>query len=263
MLEPTDQTTQQPSRDAHSWAQPVTRLQSPAVPQSAVNLNVDGRQLTGPLLGFGQMWQKTYRITLQGAPATPQEVIKTWKANFAQFWPAGNRFYGAEGEIEPGQVAVLNLAGPGGMTAPGGQPMISTGVLVIYADEDSFSFMTPQGHMFAGMITFSAEPGDAGPVVQVQCLIRASDPIWELGCRVGIVHSNEDAFWRGTLQNLAAHFGATGEVSQQNQLVDARIQWRQWRNVWHNAAVRTVLHMPAQMARSLGRRARSQDAHVA
>ena len=29
--------------------------------------------------------------------------------------------------------------------------------MVIYADDESFSFMTPQGHMFAGMITFSAD----------------------------------------------------------------------------------------------------------
>ena len=49
------------------------------------------------------------------------------------------------------------MAGPGGMTAPGGGPLISTGVMVIFADDESFSFMTPQGHMFAGMITFSAE----------------------------------------------------------------------------------------------------------
>jgi hypothetical protein len=43
-------------------------------------------------------------------------------------------------------VAVLNLSAPGGLP-------LSTGVLVIYADDSSFSFMTPQGHMFAGMIT--------------------------------------------------------------------------------------------------------------
>ena len=51
--------------------------------------------------------------------------------------------------MKPGEVALLNLAVPGGMT-------LSTGVRVIYADEESFSFMTPEGHMFAGMITFSA-----------------------------------------------------------------------------------------------------------
>ncbi len=246
-------------RSAGNWAQPVTRLTAPAIPGSAVNLNVEGRQLSGPLLGFGQMWQKTYRIPLAGSRATPQEVIEVWKANFAKFWPAGNRFYGADGPIAAGQVAVLNLAGPGGMTAPGGGPIISTGILVIYSDDESFSFMTPQGHMFAGMNTFSAEPGEDGPVVQMQALIRASDPIWELGSRLRVVGPNEDRFWHGTLKNLAAHFGVTGEVSQQNQLVDPRVQWAQWRNVWHNAAVRTTLYTLATPVRWAGSLMRGEN----
>ena len=41
------------------------------------------------------------------------------------------------------------------MTLPG-KMKLSTGVMVLYADEESFTLMTPQGHMFAGWITFSA-----------------------------------------------------------------------------------------------------------
>ena len=33
---------------------------------------------------------------------------------------------------------------------------LSTGVLVLYADDESFTLMTPQGHVFAGWITFSS-----------------------------------------------------------------------------------------------------------
>ena len=47
---------------------------------------------------------------------------------------------------------------------------LSTGVRVIYADDESFSFMTPQGHMFAGMITFSAFDDDGVTVIQIQAL---------------------------------------------------------------------------------------------
>ena len=47
-------------------------------------------------------------------------------------------------------------------------------------NDESFSFMTPQGHMFAGMNTFSAETEDGVTVVQIQALIRASDPIYEV-----------------------------------------------------------------------------------
>lgn len=238
-----------------NWAQPVTKLTVPAVPGSAVNLNVEGRSLTGPLRGFGQMWQKTYRIALTGSTATPGQVVREWKANFPKFWPSGNRFYGAEGGIEAGQVALLNLSGPGGITAPGGQPIVSTGVMVIYADEESFSFMTPQGHMFAGMITFSADSEQNVTSAQVQALIRASDPLFELMFRLGFGHKAEDEFWHGTLRNLAAHVGSSADiVEQRNVLVDSRMQWSEARNIWHNAAIRTAVSMPVRLVQGLRRK---------
>jgi hypothetical protein len=260
MSAPTNQPVDQPafqSRDTDSWAKSVDKLTTPDMPSGAVNLNVAGRQLSGPLMGFGQMWQKTYRIPLRGVSVTPEQVVKAWKENFPKFWPAGNQFYGAATGIEPGQVAVLNLAGPGGITAPGGGPLISTGIMVIYADDESFTFMTPQGHMFAGMITFSAEAEDDVTVAQVQALLRASDPIYELGCRLGVVHQNEDAFWKGTLTNLAASFGVNGQaVSLQATLVDPKMQLGQAGNIWHNAAIRTGLYIaatPVRWARKLGK----------
>ena len=67
MSAPTNQPVDQPafqSRDTDSWAKPVNKLTTPDMPTGAVNLNVAGRQLSGPLMGFGQMWQKTYRIPL-------------------------------------------------------------------------------------------------------------------------------------------------------------------------------------------------------
>jgi hypothetical protein len=102
--------------------------------------------------------------------------------------------------------------------------------------------MTPEGHMFAGMITFSAHEQD-GTVAQIQALIRANDPIYEATFRLGFGHKKEDAFWHQTLTNLAAYFGAHGSVTQQTVLVDPRMQWSQARNVWHNAAIRTGLYL--------------------
>ena len=240
MTSASSQPEERRSRDT-AWAAPVARLKVSAIPSGAINLNVDGRQLTGPLKGFGQLWQKTYRVRLSGAQVSPGEVIKVWKEHFPEFWPKGNRFYGSLAGIAPGEVAVLNLAGPGGITGPKGMPLISTGVMVIYADEESFSFMTPDGHMFAGMITFSAEEDD-GTVVQVQVLIRASDPIYEIGCRLGIVNNTEDVFWRQTLKNLAAHFDVEGYVQQSVTLVDPKVQWSEAKNIWHNAAIRTAIY---------------------
>jgi hypothetical protein len=238
-------------RDAQ-WASPVSRLKMGARPGEAVNLNVDGRRLTGPLKGFGQMWQKTYLVRLGQTTHTPAAVIDAWKNNFGSFWPTGNHFYGSMTGIAPGDVALLNLAGPGGLTGPGGAPMISTGVMVIYADDVSFSFMTPEGHIFAGMITFSATDEEDGLVTQIQVLVRANDPIYELGCRLGVIHKTEDAHWQATLTNLAAHLGVpNARVEQKNVLVDPRLQWGEAKNIWHNAAVRTGLYMPVTLARRM------------
>lgn len=233
-----------------SWATPVSSLQVGEVPSGAINLNVSGRQLTGPMRGFGQLWQKTYTVRLSGSEASPQEVISTWKRKFPQYWPEGNRFYGSLTGIEAGDVAVLNLAAPAGM-------QLSTGIMVIYADDESFSFMTPQGHIFAGMITFSAYEDEGITVVQIQVLVRASDPLFELGCRFGVVHKNEDKFWAGTLQNLAREFGVSGQVQQKNTLVDPRLQWREAKNIWHNAAIRTGIYIflaPLRWLRDLFKR---------
>src|SRR5262249_41541492 len=131
-------------RDAANWAARGTQLRVAAAPPGSINLNVEGRSVVSPLQGFGKMWQKTYRVRLVGAGVTPTQVIAAWKANFQRFWPKGNRFYVPLTGITPGEVALLNLK-------TGGMPL-STGVLVLYADNESFTLMTPQGHMFAGWI---------------------------------------------------------------------------------------------------------------
>lgn len=255
-----DSTPKQDSRRERqdNWAGPVDKLNVDGVPAGAVNLNVAGRQVTTAMQGFGQMWQKTYRIRMDGSAVTPREVIKVWKAEFSSFWPQGNRFYGKSGPIQPGDVAVLNLAGPGGLTAPGGAPMISTGILVIYADDESFSFLTPEGHMFAGMNTFSAYEENGATVAQIQALIRASDPLYELTFRLGLGHKMEDTFWLQTLRNLAARFGAAGAPSLSKVCVDSRVQWAEAGNIWQNAAVRTSFYTMAAPFRWIGRKLRGK-----
>ena len=125
------------------------KLPDTETPPDAINLNVGGKELAGPERGFGQLWRKTYRVRLPGAGATPREVIARWKSRFSDYWPEGNDFYGSRPRIEEGEVAVINL------TSPVGAP-IATGIAVFHADAESFSFVTPQGHIFAGIIHFSA-----------------------------------------------------------------------------------------------------------
>jgi hypothetical protein len=240
--------TQQP-RDAGNWAKPVSTLNVGDVPAGAIALNVEGRRLVGAQQGFGQLWRKTYRARLHGADVTPQTVVATWKEHFGEFWPAGNHFYPSLTQIAPGEVAVLNLALAGNVP-------LSTGVLVIYADDESFTFMNPEGHMFSGWVTFSAFEDAGETVAQVQVLVRANDPIYEMGMVVGVLGRKEDAHWRHTLKALAAHFGvASTEVELQSICVDRGRQWSKAGNVWHNAGVRSVLYALAAPVRSLSRRA--------
>ena len=220
---------------ASNWAGPVSRLEVGAVPADALNLNVAGRRLAGPVQGFGRLWQKTYRVRLTGAEVTPQAVITIWKEHFGDFWPKGNRFYGPLTSLQPGEVALLNLALPGKMT-------LSTGVLVIYADADSFAFMTPEGHQFASIITFSSYADASVPIVQIQALLRASDPLYELSMPI-MAQRNEDRFWNATLRALASHFGVSdATVEMQRVCVDRRRQWRYAGNIRQNAAIRTTLY---------------------
>ncbi len=232
-------------RDAAHWAKQVTRLQLGEVPPEAINLNVTGKRVVGPIQGFGKLWQKTYRVELRDIDLTPAEVIATWKERFGSFWPSSARFYGPLTSIAPGDVALLNLSVGGGVK-------LSTGILVMYADEESFTFMTPQGHMFAAWITFSAAQGDDGiTAAQAQVLLRTNDPLYELTMPL-VLNRGEDRFWRQTLANLASHLGVTAPVVTTNAVcVDRRRQWRNAGNVWHNAGIRSVLHALGTPLRSL------------
>jgi hypothetical protein len=219
-------------RNAASWARKVERLE--VTPRDGVRgTNVAGRRLTGPVQGFGKMWQKSYRMKA-GPGIEPEQAIATWKEHFPEFWPRGNRFAGALTGISPGDVALLDLAIGGGVK-------LSTGVFVLYADAESFTLMTPQGHMFAGWITFSAEREGDQTVVQALVLMRANDPLYEVGMTFG-GHRKEDKFWIATLTALGERLGIQNPVvDAKATCVDSKRQWRHANNIWHNSMIRSVL----------------------
>jgi hypothetical protein len=92
---------------------------------------------------------------------------------------------------------------------------------------------------FTGWNTFSAFEVDGVTVARVQLLMRADDPIFELGMLL-FAHRMEDRHWQRTLHNLAAHFGVNQPVEYQTICLDRRRQWSKVGNVWHNAAVRSA-----------------------
>ncbi len=230
------------SRDAAYWAKAVSTLKLGKVPPEALNLNVSGKRLVGPMQGFGRMWQRTYRVELRGAEVTPVQVISIWKQQFATFWPKRGRFYGPATAIAPGDVALLNLDIAGGL-------QLATGIMVLYADDESFTFMNPQGHMFAGWITFSAAPEGNTTFAQVQVLVRANDPLYELGMPLGLSRI-ENKFWQQTLRALAAHFGVEQATVQTTTMcVDRKRQWANARNLRHNAGIGSALYAMATPVR--------------
>ena len=226
--------SEQSGQQEGTWAKPVETLTAGAN-RDGVNL-VEGKRLVGPVQGFGKLWQKTYKVRLNGVETTPAQVIAAWRGDFGKFWPKGNDFYPPLTGLDPGEVALLSAAGPARMK-------FKTGVMVLFADEVSFTLMTPEGHMFAGWITFSAfEDGDA-VVAQAQVLMRAQDPIGELGLTFG-GHGKENTFWEQTLTALAASLGAKGaQVTTQTVCVDRRRQWSRATNVRNSVAIRSTLHM--------------------
>ncbi len=234
-------------RDHESWAQPVNRLSTTAT--GAGVDTVTGRRVVGPIQGFGQMWQKTFSVRLPGSTLDPEAVITHWKERFPTFWPSGAAFYAPLAGIAPGEVALLEVA-----PVPGSPVKMSTGVMVIYADRESFTFMTPEGHALSAWITFSAYRDGDTTVAQAQALERTSDPFVELTYLLGANRSN-DRFWEQTLANLARSLGVEQpEVSATKLCVDRQRQWRYVRNLRHSPALNMAVSTITAPARWFRRR---------
>ncbi len=180
---------------------------------------------------------------------TPQEVVTVWKERFPTFWPKSARFYAPLAGIAPGEVALLDIA-----PVPGAPVKLSTGVMVIYADDESFTFMTPEGHTLSAWITFSAYRDGEATVVQAQALERTSDPFDEIAYVLGGNKMN-DRFWRETLSNVAKALGnPEPKVDTQIICIDKRRQWRQARNVRNSATLRTARHTLTAPVRWISRK---------
>ena len=231
-------TEQEQPRDAAYWARRTGALKIKDVPEGALNLNVEGRRVVGPLQGFGQMWQKTYRVRLEGVAVSPVEVVRVWKEEFPKLWPEGALFHTPRAGIAPGEVALIG-------SDRAGSRWISTGIMVLYADDVSFTYICPEGHLFSGWITFSSHRDEDGvTLAQAQVLIRANDPLYELMMLMGL-NKAEDGQWQHVLGALAARFGVTGRVETERVCVDRHRRWCNYKNIRHNAIIRSLLHAVA------------------
>ncbi|MDD5094799.1 MAG: hypothetical protein PHV74_10540, partial [Dehalococcoidia bacterium] len=223
------------ARDISYWAKPVSRLTVPPMPPEAINRNMKGLRVVGPVEGFGQLWQKVYRLRVSKTGITPEDAIKALTKNFPSFQPPYNRFYPMPAGIQPGEVVAIDSSTPGGP--------VSTGVMVLYADERSFTFITPQGHPESGWVTFSAFRTEGETVVQILGLARANDPLFEAAFRV-VGSKMQVKIWTHVLTSLATHLGVSPDITVEPTCVDAKMQWSQAGNIWYNAQIRTLIYMP-------------------
>jgi hypothetical protein len=229
-----------------NWAKPVKHVQVTAAPEYAMNLNVNGRSLVSPLQGYGQLWQKTYQVRLPGIELSPAEVMHIWRENFSRFQPPENRFIAPEnGSITPGEVFLIEAKVP---PFPGGPSIlpVSTGVMVLYADETSFTVMNPEGHPLAGWNTFSVFQEDGCLVAQVLEQSRPNDPLYEVFNRFLGSSRQQDKIWITVLTNLAEYFDINEQVNLKIILLDPQVQWSEADNIWKNAAIRTVFYLIAR-----------------
>jgi anti-anti-sigma regulatory factor len=223
------------------WSPYLKKLQVPAMPAGVINLNIDGRKAAGPIQGFGQLWEKTYKLHLTDIALSPPQVIEIMKANFTGFQPPQNRFYPSEHGIKPGEIIIINASTPGGL--------IATGVLVLYADEHSFIFITPQGHPEAGWVTFTAYEENGSTMMQIQGLARASDLIYEAAFR--LLGSNlQQQIWTHVLESLARHVESKATVQFSRQCLDYSLQWSRFSNIFQNAQISSMVYAISHPFRS-------------
>jgi len=213
------------------WAKPVEKLRVTKVPGAVSSLNVEGRRPVGPIKGFGQMWEKTYEIRFSDAKKTLAEIAATTKANFVRFQPPQNSFYPSPAGIVAGETVLIR-------SSVGGIPIL-TGVLVSYADDISFTFMTPQGHPESGWVTFRVFGEGNETVCQIQGLARANDPIYEIAFRL---HGSkfQEMTWKHVLGSLAKHLDVSSPVTMKKRCVAPNLQWSQVGNIRHNAQLWTL-----------------------
>jgi len=221
--------------DNKYWARPISKLHVPFPSPQARNLNVDGRRVVGPVNGFGQLWQKTYKLRINNTSITPEQTISVLKQQFPSFQPSFNHFYPSKNGIQPGEIILIDSSTPGGP--------VSTGVMVVYADDLSFTFITPQGHPESGWVTFSAYKDNDILTVQIVGLARANDPVYEAAFRV-VGSGMQVKIWTYLLTSLASYLNVPPDITIEPIIVDRTLQWSEAGNIWYNAQLRTLLHVP-------------------
>lgn len=213
------------------WAPNMEKLHITEKPEGAFVKNMDGFRITGQIQGFGPMWEKTYWLEIEQPELSKEEVMLTLQEHFIEFQPRENKFYPTSKGLIPGEIIFIDSRTPGGI--------VSTGVMVLYKDERSFSFITPQGHPEAGWVTFSVDNQQDSIYVQIQGLVRSSDPFFEIA--FALVGSKfQETIWKHVLSSFARYLGVEENIHMKKYAPATDIQWSKAGNIWFNSQLRSL-----------------------
>lgn len=213
------------------WAPKMVRLHVTEKPEGAFAKNMDGRRVIGQLQGFGPMWEKTYWLNIKEPGIKKEDVMLAMQEHFVEFQPSGNSFYPTSKGIAPGEMIFIDSRTPGGI--------VSTGVMVLYMDDRSFTFITPQGHPEAGWVTFSVDEREDSVYVQIQGLVRSSDPFFEIAFTL-LGSKFQETIWKHVLSSLAKYLGVEDNVQMKKYRPATDLQWSKTGNIWYNSHIRSL-----------------------
>ncbi len=213
------------------WSPKVDRLRVTERPEGAFARNMDGRRICGQLQGFGPMWEKTYWLTIKEPAIKKEDVLRAMEEHFVEFQPPENSFYPTSNGIAPGEMIFIDSKTPGGV--------VSTGVMVLYMDDNNLTFVTPQGHPEAGWITFSVYERKDSVCVQIQGLVRASDPFFELAFTIA-GSKFQETIWKHVLSSLAKYLDVEDNVQMKKYSPATDLQWSNFGNILYNSQLRSL-----------------------
>jgi anti-anti-sigma factor len=213
------------------WATTVSKLRVTEKPEGALAKNMDGRRVIGQLQGFGPMWEKTYWIEIKKPGIKKQDIMLAMREHFIEFQMPENSFYPTSKGIAPSEMIFIDSKTPGGI--------VSTGVMVLYMDDRSFSLITPRGHPEAGWITFSVDERENSVYVQIQGLVRSSDPFFEVAFSIA-GSKFQETIWKHVLSSLAKYLGVEENVEMKKYRPATNLQWSKAGNIWYNSQIRSL-----------------------
>jgi anti-anti-sigma factor len=231
--------------DSANWAIPgAAPPNSRNIPPMILN-TFRHHGVSGPLQGFGQLWEKTCLMPLGKSRLQPAGIIETLKKQFAVFSSPDTIITLPDGGITPGEIMGIKISYRYGR--------LLTGALVLHCDEHSFTLITPAGHPKSGWVTFCAYRDGGNTFVQAQGLSRTSDPSFALAFHPLISHRDEYT-WRHIMENLSRHYHIDAAASVQRTCWDTGWQWSGLLNIRHNAQLRSIpYNLNGMLRRVLGR----------